>query len=50
MSLNHKTVSELKNVEQHFSLKADHVGIVVHVITSKGLIPKLYFFSSIFIR
>lgn len=29
MPLNHKTVSELKNIEQHFNVKADHVGTVV---------------------
>lgn len=50
MPLNHKTDSELKNIEQHFSLKADHVGTVVHVMVSKGLIQRLYLFPSAFIR
>lgn len=43
MPLNHKTDSELKNIEQHFSLKADRVGTVVHVMVSKGLIQRLLF-------
>lgn len=43
MPLNHKTVSELKNIEQHFSLKAD-VGTVVHIMVSKGFTQGYTFF------
>lgn len=41
--LNHKTVSELKNIEQHFSLK-DDVGTVVHVMVSQGFTQDYTFF------
>lgn len=45
MSLNHKTISELRNVEQHFSLKADHVGIVFMLQLQRDLFQS-YMFSS----
>lgn len=44
MSLNHKTVSELRNVEQHFSLKADHVGIVFMLRLLRDLFQSYTFF------